>query len=51
MDMHLVVVRPFGGLARGDVIADPQRIARILKGEHAACVVRVSGTDAARKED
>jgi len=41
MDMHLVVVRPFGGLARGDVVADPARIAEILKGEHAASVVRV----------
>jgi hypothetical protein len=41
MDMHLVVVRPFAGLARGDVVADPARIAEILKGEHAAFVVRV----------
>jgi hypothetical protein len=41
MDMHLVVVRPFAGLARGDVVADPARIAEILNGEHAASVVRV----------
>jgi hypothetical protein len=44
MDMHLVVVRPFAGLARGDVVADPARIAEILKGEHAASVVRVVTT-------
>ena len=41
MDMHLVVVRPFGGLARGDVVADSARIADILSSEHAASVVRV----------
>ena len=29
MTMHLVVVRPFGGLARGDAIADPRLIAEI----------------------
>ena len=32
MDMHLVVVRPFGGLARGDVVTDPARIARNPRG-------------------
>jgi hypothetical protein len=41
MNMHLVVVRPFGGLARGDVVADAARIAEILKSEHAHDVVRV----------
>lgn len=41
MDMHLVVVRSFGGLARGDVVADGIRIAEILNSEHASCVVRV----------
>jgi hypothetical protein len=40
--MHLIVVRPFAGLARGDVVADPTRIAEILRGEHAHCVVRVT---------
>jgi hypothetical protein len=39
--MHLIVVRPFGGLERGDVVADPTRIAEILRSEHAHCVVRV----------
>jgi hypothetical protein len=41
MDMQLVVVRSFGGLARGYVIAEPTRIADILQSEHASCVVRV----------
>ena len=41
MDMHLVVVRPFAGLARGDVVADAERVSEILKSEHASDVVRV----------
>jgi hypothetical protein len=41
MDMHLIVVRPFGGFARGDAIADAARITDILKSEHARDVVRV----------
>ena len=42
MEMHLVVVRPFDGLSRGDVITDPARIASILIGERAHYVVRVA---------
>ena len=41
MNMHLVVVRPFAGLARGDIVADAARIAEILNSEHAHDVVRV----------
>jgi hypothetical protein len=41
MDMHLIVVKSFGDLARGDVVADATRIADILNSEHARCVVRV----------
>jgi hypothetical protein len=41
MNIQLIVVRPFGSLARGDVIADPTRIAEILKSENAHAVVRV----------
>ncbi len=41
MEMHLVVVRPFGGLARGDAVTDAARIAEILHSEHARDVVRV----------
>ncbi len=42
MDTHLVVVKPFAGFARGDVVADIARINEILKGEHATAVVRVA---------
>jgi len=42
MEMHLVVVRPFSGLSRGDVIIDSVRITSILSGEHAHFVVRVA---------
>jgi hypothetical protein len=48
MTIHLVVVRPFAGLARGDVVADPARVAEILAGAHANDVVRVA---ASSKED
>ncbi len=41
MDLHLVVVRPFGGLVRGDIVTDVLRIAEILGSEHAHDVVRV----------
>lgn len=41
MTYHLVVVRPFDGLARGDAVTDTARIAAILKSEHAHDVVRV----------
>jgi hypothetical protein len=53
MDMHLVVARPFDGLARGDVVTDAARIAAILNSEHAANVVRVGSASAALtpKED
>jgi hypothetical protein len=44
MDMHLVVVRPFGGFARGDVVTDTSHIAEILKSEHAYDVVRVTNS-------
>jgi hypothetical protein len=44
MDMHLVVARPFGGLARGDIVTDAVRIREILNSEHARSVVRVTVT-------
>lgn len=40
--MHLVVVKAFDGLVRGDVVIDPSRIREILKSEHACHVVRVA---------
>jgi hypothetical protein len=42
MDMVLVVVRPFGGRAVGDVIGDPHEVNDVLKGEHSADVVRAA---------
>ncbi len=44
MDIHLVVVRPFGGLARGDIVTDAVHVAQILSSEHARCVVRVAAS-------
>lgn len=40
MDIHLVVVRPFGGLGRGERVTDPARITEILAGENRLNVVR-----------
>jgi hypothetical protein len=42
MKFHLVVVRPFGAYAKGDIIADVAAIAVVLGGENAADVVRVA---------
>lgn len=41
MHLHLVVVRPFAGLARGEPITDAARIEQILNSEHADNVVKV----------
>ena len=49
MDMHLVVVRPFADLGRGDIVTDRARVAEILASEHASYVVRVATR--ASKED
>ncbi|GAN76361.1 hypothetical protein [Acidisphaera rubrifaciens] len=46
MTTQLIVVRPFGGLARGAAVTDPAKIRAILAGEHALDVVCVTaGTD------
>ena len=45
MTFHLVVLRPFGGFKRGDMIADSAVIAKILAGPEAGFVVRVSGKE------
>lgn len=42
MNYHLVVVRPFDGLSRGDLITDPVKIAAILNSERIRFVVRVA---------
>jgi hypothetical protein len=44
MGIHLVVVRPFDGSARGDIITDPARISTILSSQHAYLVVRVASS-------
>lgn len=41
MRTALVVVRPFGSHAIGDVITDEAEADRVLTGEHADSVVRV----------
>jgi len=43
MSIHLIVVKPFDGLARGDTVTDPARITQILGSEWAHSVVRVLG--------
>ncbi len=50
MNMHLVVVRPFGSFSRGDTIVDPKRVAEILASYHAANVVRVNMGGMARPQ-
>jgi hypothetical protein len=42
MDAIVIVVRPFGTHAIGDVIADPGEMRDALNGEHARDVVRVA---------
>ena len=41
MNTVLVVVRPFGPHAKGDVITDAATIAAVQAGQNAHCVVRV----------
>ena len=41
MNLHLVVVRSFAGLARGESVTDAARIEQILNSEHADKVVKV----------
>lgn len=42
MDFRLIVVRPFGTYAKGDVIDDAGEIQRILGSEQARHVVRTA---------
>lgn len=42
MTNKLVVLKPFSGFKRGDMITDPAEIANILASEHALSVVRVT---------
>ncbi len=42
MAYHLVVLKPFLGFGRGDVIKDAAAVQKILTGPQAGFVVRVS---------
>jgi hypothetical protein len=42
MNLNLVVVKPFSGFSRGDVVTDDTRVAQILRSEQATHVVRVA---------
>ena len=46
MNIHLVVVRPFGAHQRGDVITDAGMVAQILACSNALVVVRVDAKGA-----
>jgi hypothetical protein len=46
MAFHLVVLGPFGGFKRGDVITDSATIARIMADTQKNFVVRVSAKGA-----
>lgn len=41
MTFHLVVLKPFGGYQRGELITDTAAVEKILAGPQASSVVRV----------
>lgn len=41
MDVRLVVVRPFGPRAKGDVLSSPSDVMKILSSENICNVVRI----------
>lgn len=41
MTFHLVVLKPFGGYQRGELITDTAAVEKILAGAQASYVVRV----------
>jgi hypothetical protein len=45
MSTVLLVVRPFGGHARGDLITSPADIRALLASEHVHNVIRVAAPD------
>lgn len=45
MTIKLVVLRPFAGFKRGDMITDAAAIAKIMSSEQAFSVVRVNGLE------
>jgi hypothetical protein len=42
MTYHLVVLKPFQGFGRGDVVKDPTIVQKILAGPESSFVVRVT---------
>lgn len=46
MTYQLVVLKPFQGFKRGDVIIDPAAVTKILAGPEASFVVRVASKGA-----
>ncbi len=42
MTFHLVVLKPFGGYQRGELITDTAAVEKILAGPQASYVVRVA---------
>jgi hypothetical protein len=45
MIFQLVVLKPFAGFARGDMISDQKLVEKILSGPEAGFVVRVAGKE------
>jgi len=45
MKSILVVTRPFGAFARGDVVEDASKIEEVIRGEHKNDVVPVAVPD------
>lgn len=50
MDVRLVVVRPFGSYAKGDVLSSPADVMKILASEDVSNVVRI-GVPAVPSDD
>jgi hypothetical protein len=45
MTLHLVVIKPFLGFTRGDIIADVAKIQDIMSSDYKRCVRRVASSD------
>jgi hypothetical protein len=50
MSVELVVVRPFGAYGKGQSITDAATIAKVLAGENAGYVVRVTAPQPASSQ-
>jgi len=45
MAFHLVVLKPFAGFKRGDLITDTAAVEKILAGPQASFVVRIASKE------